>query len=327
MTAATGASPPPRARSGRVALVLTVFNEGASLADLLRSIERQTRVPDEVVICDAGSGDETVALIECWQPPKPTRLHCLIEPGVNIAAGRNRAIEAATAPLIAVTDGGCELCDDWLEAICEPLENRDGVSLVYGRTVPEGRTAVGRAFADLYRARSESDPSDIALRSSRTVAFRRDAWAAVGGYPEQLELAGEDTLFFMDLERSFEVAEAPEACVRWWHGMDSLRSVYRVHRRNAFGAGQANYWTGRFLIVAAAYAAALGAAGSRRLPLAARWLPLAAIGARDLPRVYRVTRGARSLGMAGLLTFARDTGLLVGHGRGLRDHLRKRLRG
>ncbi len=170
-----------------------------------------------------------------------------------------------------------------------------------------------------------SAPSDIALRSSRTVAFRRDAWAAVGGYPEQLKLAGEDTLFFMDLERRFEVAEAPEACVHWWHGMDSLRSVYGVHRRNAIGAGEANYWTSRFLIVAAAYAAALGAAGSRRLPLAARWPPLAAIGARDLPRVYRVTRRARSLAMAVLLTFARDTGLLVGHSRGLREHLRRRL--
>ena len=163
---------------------------------------------------------------------------------------------------------------------------------------------MGRAFADLYRARSESAPSDIALRSSRTVAFRRDAWAAVGGYPEQLKLAGEDTLFFMDLERRFEVAEAPEACVHWWHGMDSLRSVYGVHRRNAIGAGEANYWTSRFLIVAAAYAAALGAAGSRRLPLAARWPPLAAIGARDLPRVYRVTRRARSLAMAALTCFS-----------------------
>src|SRR5579859_1074994 len=121
-----GAKPP--ARSGRVALVLTVFNEGASLASLLRSIERQTRPPDEVVICDAGSSDDTVSLIEAWRPPEPTRLRCLIEPGVNIAAGRNRAIAATSAPLIAVTDGGCELCDGWLEAICRPLEDRPDVS-------------------------------------------------------------------------------------------------------------------------------------------------------------------------------------------------------
>src|SRR5205807_1465463 len=173
------------------------------------------RTQDEFIICDAGSRDDTVALIEAWRPPKPTRLRCLIEPGVNIAAGRNRAIAATTAPLIAVTDGGCELCDDWLEAICQPLESGGDVSLVYGRTVPRGRSVLGRAFAELYAARSEGGPNGIAMRSSRTVAFRREAWAAVGGYPEELELAGEDTLFFMDLERRFGVTEVPEACVHW----------------------------------------------------------------------------------------------------------------
>lgn len=313
--------------TGPVALVLTVFNEGASLGRLLSSIERQTRAPDEVVICDAGSSDDTMAIIEGWRPPGSTQLHCLIEPGANIAVGRNRAIAATRAPLIAVTDGGCELCDEWLESICQPLEDRPDVSLVYGRTIARGRSAVGRAFADLYSARSEDGSNDIAMRSSRTVAFRRDAWAAVGGYPEQLELAGEDTLFFMDLERRFGVTEAPEACVHWWHGMDSLGGVYRVHRRNAFGAGEANYWTGRFMLVAAAYATALGTAGSRRLPRGARWLPLAAIAARDLPRIYRATGLRRSLALAGLLTLARDMGLLVGHGRGLREHLRRRALG
>ncbi len=309
-----------------VSLIVTVYNESASLSTLLGSITRQSRPPYEVIFCDAGSSDDTVSLIEHWTPPQPTRLRFLIEPGVNIAAGRNLAIAAATTPLVATTDGGCELCENWLEEICRPLETHPRVSLVYGRTIPVGRTSLGRAFADLYSALAEANPNDISMRSSRTAAFRRDAWQAVGGYPEHLALAGEDTLFFMDLETQFEAAEAPEACVRWWHGMDSLSSVYRVHRRNAFGAGEANYWTGRFLIVLGAYTAALGIAVSRRLNLLMRWLPIAVIAGRDSPRVYRRTRNPSSLVFAALLTVARDGGLIVGHARGLREHLRKRIR-
>src|SRR5579884_703829 len=108
---AVAADRPATGRPVRIALVLTVFNEAASLPRLLRSIERQTLLPDELIFCDAGSQDGTVALIEQWRPPEGTRCRCLVEPGVNIAAGRNRAIAAASAPLIAVTDGGCELAD------------------------------------------------------------------------------------------------------------------------------------------------------------------------------------------------------------------------
>ncbi|MBC7812473.1 MAG: glycosyltransferase, partial [Burkholderiales bacterium] len=43
-----------------ISLISTVLNEGESIRPLMESLTRQTRQPDEVVIVDGGSADNTV---------------------------------------------------------------------------------------------------------------------------------------------------------------------------------------------------------------------------------------------------------------------------
>ena len=51
----------------KISLITTVLNEEKTIKFLLQSIEVQTKKPDEVVIVDAGSTDQTVQLIKAWQ--------------------------------------------------------------------------------------------------------------------------------------------------------------------------------------------------------------------------------------------------------------------
>ena len=75
-----------------ISLILTVRNERASLPALLESLLAQTRPPDEIVIVDGGSQDDSVALLQGYSERLPLRL--LGEPGCNISRGRNLAIHA-----------------------------------------------------------------------------------------------------------------------------------------------------------------------------------------------------------------------------------------
>ncbi len=93
-----------------VSLIATVKNEAHALARLLDSIGAQTRLPDEVVIADGGSTDDTARRIEPWGAAQPFPVRVVIVPGANIAQGRNAAIRAARGALIAATDAGV-----WLE--------------------------------------------------------------------------------------------------------------------------------------------------------------------------------------------------------------------
>src|SRR6185437_14482066 len=112
----------------KVSVVVTVRNEERTINGLIETLLAQTRVPDEVVIADGGSTDRTVAMIHRWiQEDRSIRL--LSCPGANIAAGRNRAIEAATGDIIACTDAGVRLDRHWLERIVRPFENGDHVSM------------------------------------------------------------------------------------------------------------------------------------------------------------------------------------------------------
>ena len=54
-----------------ISLIATVLNEGDSIRRLLDSILAQTRLPDDIVIVDGGSADDTVAILESYRDRLP----------------------------------------------------------------------------------------------------------------------------------------------------------------------------------------------------------------------------------------------------------------
>jgi cellulose synthase/poly-beta-1,6-N-acetylglucosamine synthase-like glycosyltransferase len=82
------------------------------------------------------------------------------------------------------------------------------------------------------------DPASF-LPSSRSVAFRKRAWAAVGGYPEQLTFAGEDTAFCLALrDAGFRMTLDLDARVAW-RPRPSLSAYIRQQYLYGIGDGEA----------------------------------------------------------------------------------------
>ena len=79
----------------RIALILTVKNEVAGIAKLLRSIDQQTLAPDEVVICDAGSTDGTLEMIDEWKTTTPVPATVVRVPGGALGP---RVVRVLTPP-------------------------------------------------------------------------------------------------------------------------------------------------------------------------------------------------------------------------------------
>jgi len=227
----------------RVSVVATVLNEAESLPRLLDSLAAQTRPPDEVVVCDGGSTDGTLSLLESEDclPLRVVRLS-----GANISQGRNAAIEAATGDVIAVTDAGVRLSPQWLEKIVEPFGDA-GAQVVAGFFRADPQTAFETAMG----ATVLPDLGDVApahfLPSSRSVAFRKEAWTAVGGYPGWLDYC-EDLIFDFRLRDRFgPFVFAPEALV-YFRPRPSLRAFFVQYHRYARGDGKADLWRRRHAI-------------------------------------------------------------------------------
>ncbi len=226
-----------------VSVIVTVLNEAANLPRLLDSLAAQTRLPDETVVCDGGSTDGTLALLEA---ERRLPLRVIQQPEANISQGRNAAIMAAQGPVIAVTDAGVRLGQQWLEKITAPFEDAE-TQTVAGFFVPDPHALFEMAMgATVLPQAKEIDPEKF-LPSSRSVAFRKEAWAAVGGYSEWLDYC-EDLIFdFRLCDRYGPFVFAPEALV-YFRPRSSLRAFFVQYYRYARGDGKADLWRVRHTI-------------------------------------------------------------------------------
>ncbi|MGQ9681270.1 MAG: glycosyltransferase [Anaerolineae bacterium] len=230
-----------------VTVIATVLNEGQAIEDLLASLRSQTRLPDEVIIVDGGSRDDTVARLRRAEAEGSLKLRVLQAPGANISLGRNIAIRAASSPLIAVTDAGVRLDRRWLEHITEPFARADVPDVVSGFFVPDARSAFEIALAATTLPALRDVRPERFLPSSRSVAFRKDAWEAVGGYPEWLDYC-EDLIFDLRLrDTGHRFMFVPEARVAF-RPRPNLPAFCRQYYRYARGDGKADLWRKRHAV-------------------------------------------------------------------------------
>lgn len=233
----------------KVSLILTVLNEMQSLRPFCNSLLSLHRLPDEVVICDGGSVDGTFQYLQSFARSVPFLCKIFQFPG-NIAQGRNAAIRVATYDIVACTDAGCELTPDWLTELISPFESDPEVSVVAGFYVAGGRTLFERCAGIVSLAR-RLNPRGF-LPSARSIAFRRDAWAAVGGFPEEF-CYGEDTVFGLRLRRQgFRFAFAPSAIVRW-RPRSNCRHLFQQFFNYAFWDARSGCKTAKYLRIFTRY--------------------------------------------------------------------------
>ncbi len=227
-----------------VSVISTVKNEGANIHVLLDSLIQQTRQPDEVIICDGGSTDNTVEVLLSYQAWLPMKV--IVVPDSNISQGRNRAIEAAAGPIIAATDAGVVLAPYWLEELIKPIETgKTAVSSGWFEPDPYTDFEVIMGSTVL-PTRREIDPKNF-LPSSRSVAFLKEAWESVGGYPEWLDFS-EDLVFDVALREKYGSFPFVDTAVVYFRPRSSMRSFFKQYYFYARGDGKANLWPRRHLI-------------------------------------------------------------------------------
>ncbi|MCI0394677.1 MAG: glycosyltransferase [Chloroflexi bacterium] len=238
-----------------VSVIATVKNPGEEIRSLLDSLMYQTRRPDEVVICDSSSTDDTLNLLHEYQLRLPL---CIVAaPGSNISQGRNRAIAAAAGPVIAATDAGVVLAPDWLAELLRPIE-AEGAAVVSGWFEPDPYTDFEVVMsATVLPELDEINPRKF-LPSSRSVAFLKSAWEAAGGYPEWLDYS-EDLIFDLALREQYGPFPFAPRAVAYYRPRASLRAFARQYYLYARGDGKANLWPKRHAIRYLTYLVALPA--------------------------------------------------------------------
>jgi glycosyltransferase involved in cell wall biosynthesis len=305
----------------RVSLVTTVLNAGGNVGRFLETVAAQTRPPDEIVVVDGGSTDGTL------EDLRRTEGITLVEvPGANIARGRNVAIATATHDVIAVSDADCVLEPDWLERLLAPIEA--GADVAMGAYRPIAESFFHRCLA----AVNLPDPTEwdeaAFMPSGRSVAFRREAMDAAGGYPEWLAIGEDMYVNHRWRELGMDMRLARDA-VAWWRLRPDLRSTWTQYFRYARGDAIAGMYPERHALRFAVYGGALYVLGSK-----GTWRKAAAVagaGAYVAGPLRRAMRAfdrpadrARAVAAIPALMALVDAAKMAGYAAGLRVRRRGR---
>lgn len=90
-----------------ISVVVTTYNWPEALEKVLLGLARQTRLPDEVIVADDGSGEATRALLHrlARDYPVPLRHSWIPDEGFRASLSRNRGIAAAQGDYVVLMDG------------------------------------------------------------------------------------------------------------------------------------------------------------------------------------------------------------------------------
>jgi len=85
-------------------VIIPVFNGEDTLAQSLESVSAQLRAPDEVILVNDGSTDNSLTIAEQWKTSQAFRVDIITQQNQGLAAARNQGIIAASSDYLAFLD-------------------------------------------------------------------------------------------------------------------------------------------------------------------------------------------------------------------------------
>lgn len=223
----------------RVSVCITTFNEEKSIGELLESLLAQSKKPDEIVVVDGGSKDRTVEIIRHFQK-KDRKIKLLVQK-CSRAEGRNIGVEIARNDIIAITDAGCVAQRDWLEKITSPFIHPE-VDILAGFYKMVGETPMQKALSIFLGVTSSKFGMNF-LPSARSMAFRKEAWEKVGGFPERKINTAEDTDFnYKAVKMGMKYARVKSAIVEWGIPQHLKEGLAKMHEYAKWDAMYGIWW-------------------------------------------------------------------------------------
>jgi len=148
----------------RISIALATYNGSAFLREQLASIASQTRLPDEVVIRDDRSEDDTLAIVETFARTAPFPIHFeRNEARVNFRANFMQAAAACSGDLIAFCDQDDIWRHDKLACVAAEFDNEDVLLVCHNARIYSADHGVTGSLYD------KSVPSKVYAPLSRTL--------------------------------------------------------------------------------------------------------------------------------------------------------------
>lgn len=216
----------------KISFITTVFNEEKSIIRFLNSLLLQTTLPDEIIIVDGGSYDNTVAKIKKFSK----KLRIIVKQG-NRSIGRNEAIKHAKGNIILCSDAGNVLDKKWIENIIAPFADKN-VDVVAGYYKGIAKNVFQKCLIPFVLVMPDKvNPYDF-LPATRSIAFKKSIWKKIGGFDKRFS-HNEDYIFAKKLKKFKAKIIFSEKALVYWIPRDSYFEAFIMFFRFALGDAEA----------------------------------------------------------------------------------------
>lgn len=123
----------------KISVIIITRNRAKMLTGCLKSLVKQTRIPDEVVFVDNASSDNTKNVVLSFKDKLPIKY--VLEKQIGVPYARNNGLRHSSGSLILVLDDDCEADRFWVENMVKAHNRHPKAWAIQGRTtsLPEKR--------------------------------------------------------------------------------------------------------------------------------------------------------------------------------------------
>ncbi len=218
----------------QISVAMTTCNGERYVGEQLRSIVTQSRLPDEVVVCDDRSVDQTLRIVEAVLADVPFRVEVIVNSErVGVVANVEQAIRRTTGDLVILADHDDVWRPNKLSRLADRFETEPEVGAVFSNAmiIDQNSRATGKelwssaGFSAARRSQWRTDPVGVLMRGNvvtgAALAFRASLKTLVLPIPRQ----GWHDLWIACLIAATSRVDA----------LDEVLLDYRVHGGNAAG--------------------------------------------------------------------------------------------
>ncbi len=200
----------------KIAVVVSVYNEEKNIAQLIGSILKQTRLPEEIIIVDDGSFDKTAGIVKNYVNNNPI-VKYFYQSNRGPAAGRNRGWKESFADICIFTDGDCLPEPNWIKEIINPLAD-SAIGATGGAYKTLNNQKLLARFIGLEIDWRYHNKKEIKAHGAYNLAVRKNILEEVGGFNEEYPKAsGEDWDLTYKISKKYKIIFIPTAVVGHYH--------------------------------------------------------------------------------------------------------------
>lgn len=208
----------------KYSVVATTYNDEKSILIYLKNIIEQSYLPEEIVLADGGSKDNTVQVISDFSKTSLVPIRIISGKRLNISEGYNEAIKASKFSVIGITGIGNLYEKSYFKLLCEEMANTEN-DVVYSPIRGQDNNKFSSIYNKTFLNREQGQILKIA--SNHGALVKKRIFEELNYFYEHFIYAGEDMEFYSLVVKYGYRTSCVKEAYTWWETPYSFKEFLK----------------------------------------------------------------------------------------------------